>query len=229
MIIFGDSYADPTYPEHYTWTKQIKPYFKKVKNYAIKGTGPDWSLDNFCKLDEKMSFEAKSNTNILFIISSIHRYNFSFLKPEHQSLCNHLLYTNNKEATKMIQKEKYFLYKNFLKDFTRYYVKNSSYERTEFFKIISFLYLHSKYYNKILIASVFEKQDWYDIQTIPSNNNFHVISTPLYDLQDTLEMGQDTLPNHMIEHNHNEFTKVLVDWFNHENPINLDNFQKNIK
>lgn len=225
LIIFGDSYADPNWPQDWTWTKTIKSHFDNVENYAFKGTGPDWSLNQFYHQDKKIPFDKKSQTNILFLLSAETRFNFSFYNnPAHQSIG--VTKTRNEVQKEVIQENGYAKFQKFYKQFMRYYVYGSSFKNTEVFKIISYLYMHANMYNKVLVVPVFFKFSNYELQKIPSNKKFHVVTTPLYDLQLSKPMGKDKLPNHWIEHNHYEFSKTITDWFINETPINYSNFQK---
>lgn len=83
LWIFGDSYADASFDRasigDQMWVKQLCNSFD-VQNYALRGTGPDYSLNIL--LDKLPIVEP---VNLLWIATSISRPNVVGLEPEQQT------------------------------------------------------------------------------------------------------------------------------------------------
>lgn len=223
LWIFGDSYADPSYPQLNTWPKKLERQYK-VSNFALKGTGPDWSLDKLKTQIEDTNQSQLKNVNVIFLISDIRRYNLSFLEPRHQVFDFTTRRAGIPNDTLINLKKKYKKYEDFYNQFEKYYITNSSYIDTEVKKIISYLFMQTRYFNKLLVWPIFD-----DVENfVPDNKTFHVPSKCLRKLTDTGNtiIGEDTLANHLTQEQHDCVFDEFLSYFEYHRPINVKKIKK---
>jgi hypothetical protein len=229
LWIFGDSFADPNHDQNsYAWPIQLINHFN-VKNFAFQGTGLDWSLQQFIKQTRQYKKEDLKSINILFLLSSLYRFNFSFLKPQDQVY--RFASMGTEEADKYFEKN-YIVYKKFYEQFLKYYIFHSSYEETEFLKTISYINLWSKYFNKCLIWNIFPNSsipETIDVDLLPQNDKIQIIIEPLFTLSTKKKFayGMDKRANHLDEHLHPIMVKSFVDFFKHNQSVNFRNIFEN--
>lgn len=82
LWIFGDSYADANFDRasigDQMWVRQLENHFD-VDNFALRGTGPDWSLNLLLK-----QLPVKKPTHLLWIATNISRPNVVHVEPSEQ-------------------------------------------------------------------------------------------------------------------------------------------------
>ena len=118
LLIFGDSFADPTYnptEAFLAYYYRLEKYFT-VENFESCGSGPEWSLQQFLKFDNSTPYDNKKNIRILFIASHWSRFNFSFYTHPSDQIYGLKYFT---------LASKYEKYKNFINGFLKHYVSKN--------------------------------------------------------------------------------------------------------
>ena len=206
LLIFGDSFAVPhdRTQFEYTWPNRLRKNFV-TQNFSVVGTGPDFSLQKFLTVDKRV--RNKDKTSIIFCLSSITRFNFAFLKAEHQIVVNHILKPNIPTKLQEIT-NKYLKFKLFIEKFFKDYIYNSTYLETELIKIILLLKYLTKDYKKTIVLPCFDEvtQNLFDFT---KSNNFFVYKDALIQYN-KLDVEVDYRPNHMDEDHHKEFYNYIL-------------------
>lgn len=225
LWIFGDSYADPNYPQSdHAWPKLLQKNFK-VTNFAARGTGPDFSLKILKEQIAKTRNIGFKKINVIFLVSDIRRYNFSFFNPKDQ-VFDFVTSRLGQKVPFLVELEtKYEKYRTFYNNFERYYIAHSSYIDTELEKIISYLYMQQKYFDKMLVWPVFQEVSK---NLIPKNKRFHIPSKTLLEItyKGNEVLGTDTRPNHLDEEQHSCFYDEIMTYFETTQPINVEKLKK---
>jgi hypothetical protein len=214
VYIFGDSFADSS-SSKYAWPNRLKENYT-VKNYALGGTGPDWSLKNFLKIVDEVHPE---NSYCIFCISDIARISLKFMEPKTAHLVR--FYFGNKTIrhpnlkTHESKLEKYEAYNSFLYKLNKNYLSYSTFYATEFLKIILFIKFYSDSFKKTLIFPCFDELSTQQLIRLNTNKNFYVHNKPLNEYsEESLNPYHnpygDTRINHMIESQHTEFYNIII-------------------
>jgi hypothetical protein len=225
LWIFGDSYAASTYhPDssigEITWVKELEKNYD-VSNFALSGSGPDYSLNNLINEIAKYKKYELRDIIVIFIIPEIYRINFDFLKPHDQivsiAMHNLSLNQNGKDLIKP-----YLKYETFIKDVFKHYVLSSSYMDTELTKMLGWLQLHSHMFKKMLIWPTNDKaSEWINL----SSPNVLFIDTPIFEIEDDhADFGYDSRYNHLTQVNHYTMLDQISSWIDHNTPIDIGKF-----
>ena len=241
VLIFGDSYADPTGAPSYTWHKRLRKKYilTGFNNYGESGTGSQHAFEHFYDNLPRL----KKNDILIFLLSDSFRINFfggSLFKKEVSSIkwdnvskksyCVFEKYPRNLQNKRHVRILEYykqhetqidFLYRTYEKELMVFNIKN-----------ISFLYALSKAYGfKIIVFEIFphlqtsELSLRYDdpFQFIKSDDSFHLCKEFLSVISrneivdEELNLFDDNLrqgdrrSNHFSEENH----KILYNYIDH--------------
>ena len=220
--IFGDSYAHP-HDADYAWTNLLKNKGYKIQNCAYRGTGPDYQLSFLKKLIDGFDTDFTKNVTVIFLISSVMRFNFKFYDDPHDQVIqfdNHWA-SSNQHANQLYKK--YKKYHKFVKTFYQQYIFHSTYTETELEKILGYLYLQSNNFNKILAWPIFDEVT----MKIPYNKRFYIPSKKMFDLEaDAGQFGDDFKLNHLSKPKHYILADQLDNWIRHNKRIDFDKFNK---
>jgi len=209
LLIFGDSFADPMpiKDRHlflYTWPNKLSKKFI-TQNFAVSGTGPDFSLQKFLAVDKDIN--KKDNTLIIFCISSISRFNFKFFEPKDQILINHLLQSSMPTKLQDIA-NKYFEFKPFIEKFFKQYIYHSTYLETEITKLLLILKYLTRNYKKTIVLPCFDNISP-DLLNYTNSDNFFVYKNALMQYN-RIDIEVDYRPNHMDEDHHKKFYDYIL-------------------
>lgn len=196
-----------------------------VKNFAVAGSGPEYSLSILLKnILDKTESELK-NITVFFIMSHDMRFNLLSINPYDQVLCKYTTfnmfdpritdYAKNK-LNSVIDKPM----QKFIKKFYNYYFSNLNPD-IHILKTVGSLQLLANVFNKILVVSSFKKIPPY----IPDkDNNFSLFSRmPLSDLmKQQFAFDHDKLSNHLEDYQHPVFYEQLKNWIEFDIPVDFD-------
>ena len=144
LIINGDSFARPDDAD-FAWTNQLGRHYDTIYNIAESGTGFDYHIDNFLKIYDDKNL-IKEETDIIWIITSWHRWNFPFLRePLHQS----------KSLDKTFYQKHYKKKLKFINEFLHYKF-NGHHKRTHIIANSLLIKFYSREFRKIILWSAFE-------------------------------------------------------------------------
>jgi len=209
LWIFGDSFADPNYNPtnnflvyHYALEKHFE-----VQNYAKAGSGPEWSLQTFLRLDREMCFDEKKNTNILFIASDWTRFNFKFIKDPTEQVFALRSALGRKKYPFWAKYKKYI---NFIDWFIRYYV---DYNDTFALQNMLLVKHYSRHYNKCIYWPVFTAIEK-EVRELYNSKNFYIPDYILDTIHIPEPFGKGTYPNHMSKESHDKVYQLVIDVFN---------------
>jgi len=215
--IFGDSYASRLPQFENSWPIMLEKYYD-VKNYAIGGTGVDWSLEQMFIAYEKADIDTKDVT-VLFFVSSQKRQNFSFwTDPEHQFLTTEIVanqfLSGEKEVSQL--KKKYRHYKKFCK---RWMLSLSPlWGMLEQQKNLGMINMWAPRFKKVLVIYCFNKPNTENLKLNPNLHIFSKTMKDIYPLPDKIEV-YDMLANHMPVEYHKIVFDKLTDWI--ENNVQI--------
>jgi hypothetical protein len=225
LWIFGDSYADRNYWRDdgsfdISWVRELEKHYD-VSNFATSGSGPDFAMK---QLIDNINYNGADNLSdiiVIFVIPEISRINFSFLPPNHQLVPLGMLNPNlNDKGLELIRP--YKKYENFIKDVFKYYITTSTYLDTELAKIVGWVFLQSHLFKKMLVWPTDEKMP--AVKQIASDN-FLYIDTPIVEIEDDNHgYGYDSRLNHLSQANHHIMLEQLIQWIEHNDPIDLTKF-----
>ncbi len=220
--IFGDSYSDPSFKHNDTisWPNEIANKYN-ITNFSCLGTGPDWSLELLQKNIKQLDKSKLKNIDLIFFISHVSRFNFSFYNHQQDQVLTPLIAARqslNKHSKREIKQ--YSKYQSFCKDFFRYYANSNLFDEQTLLKIIGNLKLYEPIFNKILVWPIFQEID------LPvSSNNFYFVDKCLSSFENTYGHAMDTRNNHLSLANHEIVLEQLSNWIDHSNPIDTSKFQ----
>lgn len=193
LIINGDSFARPDDAD-FAWTNQLGRHYDNVYNIAESGTGFDYHIDNFLKLYDDKNL-IKEETDIIWIITSWHRWNFPYLKePHHQS----------KSLDKTFYHKHYKKKLKFINDFLHYKLYGH-HERTHVISSSLLVKFYGRQFRKILLWSAFEYFTQPEL-TVLSDKQCHVANESLMDFTGNKDsnIDNDNRVNHMDVDHHNK-------------------------
>jgi hypothetical protein len=214
--IFGDSYADKNYKmsDHVTWPEMLDQKYN-VKNFALVGTGPTWSLN---LLINELKNNDTNKVSVIFLSSNTERLDLSFLEDNHQVMLK--IFDANGKAEKKLKK-RYTNYLDFIKKLLMYYVFTPSFKNTELLKIIGVLKLLSDNFEKILVWPIFEETT----QTIRNSEKFYFVKNKLKNLDsEYYSFNVDPRSNHLSENKHIIMFNQLSQWIDNNQEIDLSIF-----
>lgn len=229
--IFGDSYADPqqNIANIDSWTILLDKKYN-VKNFALGGSGPEYSLEKIYSELEKVSAEEAKDIIVIFLISNLTRYNFTFLKPHRQSIVRYVTFDKRDERidSSVIYRIKSLLDKkkiNFIRDFFKYYHFNQ-HDEIHLLKILGAVKTLSNRVDKILCASCFDPIPEY-VQLV--DGNFYLFShTQLFKLgKHNFKFEQDPRSNHIENWQHPVFFEQVSGWIDNNSLIDFDKIKGN--
>jgi hypothetical protein len=210
--IFGDSYADKNYNNACieNWPMLLEKKYN-VKNFAVAGSGPEYSINTLYNEFRKTNATDVKKTTVIFFISAVSRYNFSFLPPQYQCLIKFVNYNKSDINRKLINahgdKKKIL----FLQEFFREYHLNQP-DEIQYLKILGTLQILSNRFEKVLCIPCFNHiPDYVSTNT----DNFYLFShIPFYVKMDkqNFKFGQDPRSNHLDNDKHLEFYEQLKNW-----------------
>jgi hypothetical protein len=231
LWIFGDSYAAPNHgqPICKRYWEYLKDNFD-IDNFAISGTGPGHS---FKLLADKISKNSTVDTSLLFLVSSIYRFDFPFLKNEnHQCRLKSLI---DNQVSAEIRKDIEYLEpeKKHIEWFFKNYALTVDYHLT-FYHYISSLSVLSNKFEKTLVWNIFPIFDLDPLaknfskhyrDSIAGTSKFQYVNYPLYtlsSLHDTAVLDpnpavHDPRPNHFGEEMHDKLGTEIVNYFTNYN------------
>lgn len=219
--IFGDSYADDKHLPFGikdNWTNLLRYRGYNVFNFSLSGTGPDWSLQRFLLQTRKT--KNTKDIVLIFLISEITRFPFSFLRLRDQVFKPFKCFSDQNQSTKDLT-HRYRRHMSFMKRFYRYYYNSSSYEETEVEKIIGYLYLQHFRFKKTLAWSIFKEPSL----TLPKSESFYIPDFKLSDLtHETFGLGEDIQMNHLRDEYHPIFADSIHHWIKYNSNIVLEDF-----
>tara|TARA_B100002019_G_C21260687_1_gene596520 strand:- start:1915 stop:2568 length:654 start_codon:yes stop_codon:yes gene_type:complete len=206
LWLFGDSYVDPQYRA----TNDFLVYYERleqnflVKNFAIKGTGPEWSLQKFIDEDKKTDNELKGKIGIVFCASSYFRFNFEFLKPRHQIFT--LL--TRKQKKRLVFAKQYKHWNTFVWVFLEKYALHNAIDNDYLLSNMLLVKHFAMQYNRCIYWPIFDDLES-GIKETYKDKNFYIPDKML-----KLFAGKEpdliyTLPNHMDEEGHNQVYEIL--------------------
>jgi len=242
--LFGDSYCqqDPAVfestedlidREFVSWPNRLKQDFD-LKNFAVGGTGPTWSL-NCLNHQIKQNTQDLKNINLIFFVSSIWRLDLAFYqRPSDPWLTTMIpaldpsmidfgwdIKQFNREELKAIQPYKQEA--AFVKQLWKQYFFTDSFENTEMLKIIGNLRLHSDLFKKALVWPIFNRPS----VSVNSSGNFFYVDDLLFDIEkDPYGIGLDTRHNHLSTENHEIMHQQIAAWIQDSTPIDTAQFQR---
>lgn len=220
--IFGDSYADKKYNNACieNWPKLLEKNYN-VKNFAIAGSGPEYSINTLYKEVEKISADDAKKITVIFFISDVSRYNLSFIYTYEQCLIKyanldkldkrHKQIIGSGNSRSLRDKQKI----SFIKDFFRDYHLNQPNE-IQYLKILGTLKILSNRFEKVLCIPCFSQIPDY---VLTNTDNFYLFShIPFYINLDTQDFafGQDPRSNHLDNDSHPVFYEQLKQWIDVE-------------
>ena len=225
--IFGDSYADKYFntANIENWPMLLEKNYN-VKNFAIAGSGPEYSINILYDEVEKLDTDDAKKITVIFFISDVSRYNFSFLKAREQCLIKFASLDNLDKLNnlrKYVRNNRCLKDKkqiSFIKDFFRDYHLNQP-DEIQYLKILGTLKILSNRFEKILCIPCFSQiPDYVSTNT----DNFYLFShTPFYMIDyENFNFGQDPRSNHLANAKHPVFYEQLKNWIDFNIPIDIE-------
>ena len=222
--IFGDSFSDTSIKQQDTdtWTDILRNKYKfNLRNYSKHGTGSQWSIEQFLKLETHGDY-------LLFCLADMNRVAFEYIKDEEQAhalLLYNMLNDNNHDFPDTINKDVIKNSKKIFNDYESFY--STGLNRLLEVLFVSFIFSKSKHYRKILIwpssGLGYPFRFYNDRIEIPDNGyimhkSIHLISTRELQIEEpekgnTFTFGKDKRNNHMSYENHIIFAKQVNDFF----------------
>ena len=234
--IFGDSFSDTSirHQDTATWTDILEDEYNfKLKNYSKHGTGAQWCVEEFMKLDKHGDF-------LLFCFPDMNRIAFEYFDESEQAhalLIYNLMKDNDFDFPDTINKNIIDKSNRIFKDFESFYT--SGLYRILEVLFVSFILSKSMYYKKILIWSSsglgFPFRFYSNKIELPSNcyivpKSIHLIAQS--ELQNekpkksnTFTFGKDFRNNHLSYENHIIFAKQVNDFFINSVRPNYEDFK----
>jgi len=216
--IFGDSYAESaeSMGQKTTfdcWYERLEEEYNVV-NFAISGTGPEWSLQRLIEEDAKIDGETldrrnKKEISILFLASHPFRFNFRFYKnPRDQNFsCT---------GEKRHPRNDLLKYNRFIEMFFRDYVYHNGINRKNGRLTLSNMFMVNHYaraYKKCMYIQLFESCKFDSkIAQLYSSENFYICPMTFHDFTIFEPYGTMSVPNHMDEEGHQKVYELVTDF-----------------
>ena len=229
--IFGDSYGDPSCikdPNSFSWVSELQKNYD-VTNFCVRGTGANYTIANFNRQVDNSNLK---DINLIFIIPSVYRLNFSFYKKVgDQVLTKYIVNgdTTPSKRDKINKKIKLYSkkYKDFVNNFFRYYLY-PDYSKDTLLKIIGNISLYSPQFKSVL-CYVVNNKPVVNINKLVNNDNFCFVDSMLSDISNSepigqVKLGEDDRNNHFNEHNNKVMFEQINKWINDRAPIDISKF-----
>ena len=213
IYIYGDSFADPkweiTHNNEFVWTEQLAQHYP-VYNYALKGTGPEYSIQRL------LDVQPKDNSMCIFIVSDANRLNLKkFWNHSYEQV--HILDV----AAKRIPHVQH----SFVRQLYDHYLTDDSYDGRTAAMIGAVNSLTSAYTRTLI----------WPISTLTTNlrtdSSVTLIKKGLVDISEqewrTNQYHNpyiDSRPNHFSEINHRVMFDLIVNWIEYNTPPDPDQF-----
>tara|TARA_B100000925_G_C21865007_1_gene411684 strand:+ start:66 stop:791 length:726 start_codon:yes stop_codon:yes gene_type:complete len=231
--IFGDSYGDPNCikdPNSFSWVSELHKTYD-VTNFCIRGTGANYTIANFN--DQVHSYKSNlKDINLIFIIPSVYRLNFSFYKKAGDQVLTKFIVNGDtmpSKRDKINKKIKLYSkkYKDFVNNFFKYYLY-PNYSNDTLLKIIGNISLYSRQFKSVLCYVVNDKPT-VDINKIINYDNFYFVDSMLSDISNAesigqVRLGEDNRNNHFNEHNNKVMFEQTTNWINDRKPFDISEF-----
>ena len=226
--IFGDSFSDDTirHQSTDTWTDLLKnEYGFQINNYSRHGTGAQWCVEEFMKLEDYGDF-------LLFCFPDMNRISFEYFDEHEQAhallLYNYSKYNDGFDFPETINEKIIEMSDRIFDDFEAFY-STGLYRILEVL-FVSFILSKSKLYKKILIwpSSGLGFPFRYYSNKIEIPENSHIMSKSMHLIAqlenkkelskkgNTFTFGKDPRNNHLSYENHIVFAKQVSDFFNND-------------
>ena len=140
--IFGDSFSDTSIKQQDTdtWTDILRNKYKfNLRNYSKHGTGLQWSIEQFLKLETHGDY-------LLFCLADMNRVAFEYIKDEEQAhalLLYNMLNDNNHDFPDTINKDVIKKSKKIFNDYESFY--STGLNRLLEVLFVSFIFSKSKF------------------------------------------------------------------------------------
>lgn len=230
--IFGDSYGDTTCikdKNSFSWVEELTNYYN-VTNFCVRGSGANCTIANFNKQVDTYKNSLK-DINLIFIIPSIYRLNFSFYKKEEDQVLTKFIVDNDRTSNDKVNKKIKFYtkkYREFVNNFFKYYVYHN-YRSDTLLKIIGNVSLYSPLFSSVLCFVVDPAGLSTNINKLVNKDDFHFMDTCLSDISDAemvgrVNIGEDGRNNHLNEHNNKVMYQQISKWLSHRILIDTSQF-----
>lgn len=230
--IFGDSWAALSYNNANieSWPIMIAKKYT-VNNFAIAGSGPEYSLSTLIKNMNTATDSELKNTSVFFIISHSMRFNLDLTDPWHQVLFKYPTFDIFDSRVTPYVKNKLKLvlskeHQKFIKLFYKYYFSTLT-KQIHLLKTLGTLQLLSGRFKKMVVVSSFD--------SIPENiplkhDNFCLFSrNPLSDLMvKTYPFDSDIRSNHLENSQHPVFLQELLNIITTELDVDFEKIKNAI-
>lgn len=204
LLIFGDSFADPTYnptDEFLVYHYKLEKHFD-IENFAKGGTGPEWSLQQFLSADKEILHSEKKDINILFLASDWARFNFAFYNVP-----------NDQTFTLSRTHIKFKVYKTYSK-FVDKFLKLYAFQNQTFTLHNMLLVKHyARHYHKCIYWPIFEDITK-EVRETYNSKNFYMPDYKLDELEFKERLFKRNKPNHMNQESHDKVYQLIMDVFN---------------
>lgn len=222
VLVIGDSFAAPTWPDHtkynthtkdrvidFAWPTRLAAQHN-VTNFALQGSGPDYSLTRLREWVRDHSAEEVAGTDLIFVCSAPERLDLNCYKhPYEQVHIYDIAKGDIRHKAKMFAKWAIEWY------FTLDWAMNRE-----------LMY----YSTAVLFASQFKSVLYWPLTgnqlrqwRVQHPHNFSMPTDPLVLLSAkddaSYEGGADTRPNHFNERNHNIIFEQLNSWLKDSTPL----------
>ncbi len=206
LWLFGDSFADPHYPNHdITYHYKLEKHFE-VENFAYGGTGPEWSLQQFLSADKKIPHDEKKNINILFLASHWARFNIKIIDHGNQDSISKLASPSG-PTHKIAPIMKRIFINQFFKEY--------AFHNNTFILHNMLLVKHyARDYKKCIYWPIFDLIED-KVRELYHSKNFYIQDYLLSDYHDPSEDEETSrCANHMNEKSHDKVYEELLVLFN---------------
>lgn len=222
VLLIGDSFAAPTWPDHtkynthtkdrvidFAWPTRLAAQHN-VTNFALQGSGPDYSLTRLREWVRDHSAEEVAGTDLIFVSSAPERLDLNCYKhPYEQVHIYDIAKGDIRHKAKMFAKWAIEWY------FTLDWAMNRE-----------LMY----YSTAVLFASQFKSVLYWPLTgnqlrqwRVQHPHNFSMPTDPLVMLSTkddaSYDGGADTRPNHFNERNHNIIFEQLNSWLKDSTPL----------
>lgn len=199
--IFGDSYASREDNEN-TWPAKLEDTHKVV-NFARRGTGVDWSLQ---QMIDAANVDNTKDITVIFFLTFQNRHNWNFWQDPGEQWKSKQLGAGSKRL-KITDPAiyKYKRYFSFVKDFYKF--QDDNFNSRSIIKSIGTINLYASNFEKILIWFCFDDV----LLNCKLNNNVTIASPCMTEFEPIMD-PLSLLPNHLNEGKHKEMLQILVKW-----------------
>ena len=218
VLIVGDSFAAPTWPDHtkanvhttdkaidFAWPTRLAVQHN-VTNFAVQGSGPDYSLTRLREWVRDHSTEDVAGTDLIFVCSSPERLDLNcFRQPSEQVHILDIAKGDIRHKAKMFAKWAIEWY--FTDDWTMnrelMYYSTAALFASQFRSVLYWPLSNNQLHN------------W----RVQHPHNFSMPNAALVPLSAkddaSYDGGADTRPNHFNQRNHNIIFEQLNNWLKH--------------